>query len=137
RSIAARRSWCAARRSSSVTGGAGGGGGGSGAGGGSGSTAGSGGGSASVSPPSQANGRADAPWSRRALDDIRLPGGGPRHDEPLFLELPRDGDHLLLRLLDLAQADGAEHLHLFLQHLAGAPRHVAEEALADLLGRAL
>src|SRR4051812_3360740 len=74
---------------------------------------------------------------RRALDDIGLADDATGDDHAFFLELAGDADDFLLRLLDIAQAHGAEDVHLLAQHLGGALRHVAEEALADFLAGAL
>src|SRR5690606_20055737 len=74
---------------------------------------------------------------RRALSDIGLPRACAGADEAFLLQLARDGHDLLLRLLDLAQPDRAEDLHLLLHQVDGTLRHVREEALADRLARAL
>src|SRR5690606_20328155 len=50
--------------------------------------------------------------TRRPLDDIRFPCRRARHEQALFLELARDGDDLLLVLLDVAQANRTEQLDL-------------------------
>src|SRR5262249_18710380 len=65
--------------------------------------------------------------ARRPLHDIRLAGLGPGGDHAFFFELAADGDDLLLRLLDVAQPDRAHQIHFFLEELARALRHVAEE----------
>src|SRR5687768_6929052 len=61
----------------------------------------------------QTNGTARSPSLIVALDDIWLPGCRTGHEQPFLFELARDGDDLVLRLLDFAQADRAEHFHLF------------------------
>src|SRR5262245_8406746 len=78
---------------------------------------------------------APASRSRLALDDIRLAPVAAGGDQAFFLELPGDGDDRLLRLFDVPQAHGAEHVHLLAQHLGGALGHVVEEARPELLAR--
>src|SRR6185503_18046694 len=59
------------------------------------------------------------------------------HDLALGGEVLGEVDQQPLRLVDVAQAHGAERLHVVDQHLGGARRHVAEEELPHRVGRAL
>ena len=65
----------------------------------------------------------------RGSDDELLFHFGFQDQFPFGFQLAGQVDNLLLSGDDLARADGAEHLHIFLEHLGGAGGHGLEEVV--------
>src|SRR5579859_3507433 len=59
------------------------------------------------------------------------------HDLAAGRQFLRHGDDHALRLIDIAQADRAHRVHVFLEHLAGAFGHILEEQILDRFRTAL
>src|SRR5437879_5973702 len=75
--------------------------------------------------------------SLSSLHDILLADGSLEAQGSLALQLPHDGDDLLLRRFHFLDFYGAHYFHVLLQHLGAALRHGFQEVVPELLARAL
>src|SRR5262245_33971701 len=76
--------------------------------------------------------------ARMILEDILSSRGARAEADDAFLfELSHDFDDALLCGMHVLHFDGSHKLHFFFHHFNGAARHIAEELVLLLLGRAL
>src|ERR1700677_4048456 len=75
---------------------------------------------------------AECSSSRRILEDVLFTSAAPFQAHDAFaLQLSYDGDHLLLRGLDVLDLDRTQSLHVLQQHGRAALRHTLQQMLAD------
>src|SRR3984957_5751020 len=74
---------------------------------------------------------------RITLEDILLPGGALQTDDAFGLELPDDGDNLLLGALYFLDLNGTQRVHILAEHFGAALTHRLQHVVFHLLAGSL